>query len=60
MFAGARLIDPARTREVARFMRCCVPVTTDPGALMVLRRPAELRRIAATGTETQANDWVRL
>lgn len=30
-------------------MRCCVPVTTDPGVPMVRRRLAEPWRIAATG-----------
>ncbi len=59
-FAGARIVEPARTLEVACFLRYCLLVTTDQLLLMVRRRVAELWRIAGTGIETQANDWARL
>lgn len=59
-FAGARIVEPARTLEVACFLRYCLLVTTDQLLLMVRRRVAELWRIAGTGIETQAKDWAGL
>ena len=59
-FAGARMSEPARTLEVACFLRYCLLVTTDHLLLMVRRRVAELWRAAGTGLEAATTDWARL
>ena len=48
---GARIAEPARTLELACFLRYCLLFTTDQLLLMVQRRVAELWRIAGTGVE---------
>ena len=52
--------EPARTLEVACFLRYCLLVTTDHLLLMVRRRVAELWRAAGTGLEAATTDWARL
>jgi hypothetical protein len=59
-FAGARIVEPARTLEVACFLRYCLLVTTDHLLLMVRRRVAELWRMAGTGLEANTADWATL
>lgn len=59
-FAGARIVEPARTLEVACFLRYCLLVTTDQLLLMVQRRVAELWRVAGTGVEAVTSDWATL
>jgi TnpA family transposase len=59
-FAGARIVEPARTLEVACFLRYCLLVTTDQLLLMVQRRVAELWRTAGTGVEAITSDWATL
>ena len=59
-FAGARIVEPARTLEVACFLRYCLLATTDQLLLMVQRRVAELWRVAGTGVEAITSDWATL
>lgn len=59
-FAGARIVEPARTLEVACFLRYCLLVTTDRLLLMGQRRVAELWRLAGTGVKLVASDWATL
>ncbi len=59
-FAGARMSEPARTLEVACFLRYCLLVTTDQLLLMVRRRVAELWRMAGAGLESPTTDWAKL
>src|SRR5260221_2163344 len=57
---GARIADPARTIEVACFLRYCLLATTDHLLFMVRRRVAELWRLAGLGVEAALTDWVRM
>ncbi len=59
-FAGARMSEPARTLEVACFLRYCLLVTTNQLLLMVRRRVAELWRMAGAGLESPTTDWAKL
>src|SRR5207253_1429692 len=47
--AGAKIKEPARTVEVACFLRYCLLTATDQLILMVQRRVADLWRHAAAG-----------
>ena len=57
---AARIAEPARTIEVACFLRYCLPTQTDHLLLMVRRRVADLWRIAAAGVDAKLADWARL
>src|SRR5260221_753332 len=57
---GARIAEPARTIEVACFLRYCLLATTDHLLFMVRRRVAELWRLAGLGVEAALTDWVRM
>lgn len=57
--AGARIKEPARTVEVACFLRYCLFTTTDQAILMVQRRVADLWRTVDAGI-TQTVDWANL
>jgi hypothetical protein len=57
---AARIAEPARTIEVACFLRYCLLVSTDHLLLMVRRRVADLWRTAAVGVDAQLTDWARL
>jgi hypothetical protein len=54
---AARIAEPARTIEVACFLRYCLLTQTDPLLLMVRRRVADLWRIAAAGVDAKLADW---
>ncbi len=56
---GARIKEPARTVEVACFLRYCLFTTTDQAILMVQRRVADLWRTVEVGI-TQTVDWASL
>ncbi|MBK5207357.1 MAG: Tn3 family transposase [Polaromonas sp.] len=53
---GARIKEPARTVEVACFLRYCLFTATDQAILMVQRRVADLWRTVAAGV-TEALNW---
>jgi len=57
--AGARIKKPARTVEVACFLRYCLLSATDQLILMVLRRINDLWRQAAAGVPGTVN-WADL
>jgi TnpA family transposase len=57
---AARIAEPARTIEVACFLRYCLLVNTDHLLLMVRRRVADLWRTAAVGVDAQLTDWACL
>jgi hypothetical protein len=57
---AARIAEPARTIEVACFLRYCLLTQTDHLLLMVRRRVADLWRIAAAGVDAKLADWARL
>ena len=57
---AARIAEPARTIEVACFLRYCLLVSTDRLLLMVRRRVADLWRMAAVGVDAKLTDWARL
>jgi hypothetical protein len=57
--AGARIKEPARTVEVACFLRYCLLSATDQLILMVLRRINDLWRQAAAGVPGTVN-WADL
>jgi TnpA family transposase len=57
---GARIAEPARTIEVACFLRYCLLATTDHLLFMVRRRVAELWRLAGLVVEAALTDWVRM
>ncbi len=57
---AARIAEPARTIEVACFLRHCLLVSTDRLLLMVRRRVADLWRIAAAGVDAKLTDCARL
>jgi hypothetical protein len=48
---AARIAEPARTIEVASFLRYCLLVSTDRLLLMLRRRVADLWRTAAAGID---------
>ncbi len=56
---GARLTEPARTVEVACFLRYCLLTVTDQLILMVQRRVVELWRHCAAGVTDSVN-WAGL
>jgi len=56
---GARIKEPARTVEVACFLRYCLLVTTDQLILMLQRRATDLWRRAAAGVPESVN-WAAL
>ena len=56
---GARIKEPARTVEVACFLRYCLLVTTDQLILMLQRRATDLWRNAAAGVPESVN-WAAL
>lgn len=50
---GTRIKEPARTVEVACFLRYCLFTATDQAILMVQRRVADLwRQVSAEVTDT--------
>ena len=57
--AGAKIKEPARTVEVACFLRYCLYTTTDQLILMVQRRIADLWRQAAANVPGTVN-WAAL
>jgi TnpA family transposase len=57
---AARIAEPARTIEVACFLRYCLLTTTDHLLLMVRRRVADLGGTAAAGVDAKLADWARL
>ena len=57
--AGAKIKEPARTVEVACFLRYCLFTTTDQLILMVQRRIADLWRQAAAEVPATAN-WAAM
>jgi hypothetical protein len=57
---AARIAEPARTIEVACFLRYSLLLSTDHLLLMVRRRVADLWRSAAVGVDAQLTDWARL
>lgn len=56
---GARIKEPARTVEVACFLRYCLFTATDQAILMVQRRVADLWRTVAAGV-TETVNWADL
>jgi adenylosuccinate lyase len=54
---AARIAEPARTIEVACFLRYCLLTTTDHLLLMVRRRVADLWGTAAAGVDAKLADW---
>ena len=56
---GARIKEPARTVEVACFLRHCLFTSTDQAILMVQRRVADLWRTVAAGV-TETVNWADL
>ena len=56
---GARIKEPARTVEVACFLRHCLFTSTDQAILMVERRVADLWRTVAAGV-TETVNWADL
>ena len=54
---GARIQEPARTIEVACFMRYCLLLATDQLLLMVRRQVAELWRQADVGLDPTLSEW---
>lgn len=56
---GARIKEPARTVEVACFLRHCLFTATDQAILMVQRRVADLWRTVAAGV-TETVNWADL
>ncbi|MBR8043560.1 Tn3 family transposase, partial [Burkholderia cenocepacia] len=57
--AGAKIKEPARTVEVACFLRYCLFTTTDQLILMVQRRIADLWRQAAADVPATVN-WAAM
>jgi TnpA family transposase len=57
--AGAKIKEPARTLEVACFLRYCLLTATDQVILMVQRRVTDLRRQSAAGVGDTVN-WADL
>ena len=57
--AGARIKEPARTVEVACFLRYCLFTSTDQAILMIQRRVADLWRTVAAGV-TETVNWAGL
>ena len=57
---AARIAEPARTIEVACFLRYCLLTTTDHLLLMVRRRVVDLWRTVAVGVDAKLTDWARL
>jgi len=57
---GARIQEPARTLEVACFLRYCLLITTDRLLWMVRRRVADLWRHAALDAAKVLTDWADL
>ena len=57
---AARIAEPARTIEVACFLRYCLLTQTDHLLLMVRRRAADLWRVAAAGVDAKLADVARL
>ena len=57
---AARIAEPARTIEVACFLRYCLLTTTDHLLLMVRRRVADLWRTVAVEVDAKWSDWARL
>jgi hypothetical protein len=54
---ATRIAEPARTIEVACFLRYCLMIQTDHLLLMVRRRVADLWRMAAAGVDAKLADW---
>jgi hypothetical protein len=54
---GARIREPARTLEVACFLRYCLLIATDRLLWMVRRRVADLWRHAATHADALRTNW---
>ncbi|MCC5307807.1 hypothetical protein LMO65_14355, partial [Staphylococcus aureus] len=57
--AGAKIKEPARTVEVACFLRYCLLTTTDQLILMVQRRIADLWRQDAADVPATVN-WAAM
>ncbi|MGH8324709.1 MAG: Tn3 family transposase, partial [Steroidobacteraceae bacterium] len=57
---GARIKEPARTIEVACFLRYCLLVNTDRLLLMVRRRVADLWRRSAQDAKQVLTHWAEL
>jgi len=56
---GARIKEPARTVEVACFLRYCLHANTDQAILMVQRRVTDIWRTVAAGV-TDTSNWATL